>query len=82
MSQMSAAQIALGGMRCATCIFFAPNPFNRGIRLRGQCRRHAPQIDMQGPENRPRSIWPMVDEDAYCGEHSTLEEELGDERAI
>ena len=75
MSQMTAAQIALGGLRCATCIFFSPNPFNRGLRMRGQCRRHPPQIDMSR-DMGPRSIWPMVDEDAYCGEHSTLEEEL------
>ncbi len=62
------------GVHCSTCVFFSPPPFtSRGDRLFGQCRRHAPLIDAGG--DRPRTIWPIVSEDAWCGEHSHLSED-------
>jgi len=64
----------IAGMTCAGCVFYAP-PFHqqRGRVVFGQCRRHAPVHDLTG--DRPRTIWPMVADDAWCGEHSTLEEQ-------
>ena len=58
------------GAHCSTCVFFSPPPFqSRGERRFGQCRRHAPLIDIDA-ERGPRTIWPMVGETAWCGEHS------------
>lgn len=70
---LTPAQVILD-IRCASCIFFSPSP-SAPARL-GQCRRNAPILDMMG--DRPRSLWPLVGVDAFCGEHSTLEES-GDE---
>ena len=60
------------GISCSTCAFFAPPPFShRGQRIFGQCRRHAPILDLG--EDRPRTIWPLVQETAWCGEHAEVE---------
>jgi rubrerythrin len=62
--------------RCATCVFFSAHRPNWSDRpsSRGQCRRHAPVID-KAEEGRLRTVWPMVDQDAYCGDHAELVEE-------
>lgn len=60
--------------RCATCVFFSPHQPNWTDRPtgRGQCRRHAPVLDKEA-DGRLRTLWPMVHEDNYCGEHAEVE---------
>lgn len=62
------------GVICATCIYFSPPPFqsrHAGQRPMGQCRRLAPLLDQS--DGRLRTIWPLVNENQWCGEHSTIE---------
>lgn len=64
------------GISCATCVFFSPPPFQSrfaGQQASGQCRRHAPALDFN--ERGPRTLWPLVRADAWCGEHSTIDAE-------
>lgn len=62
------------GIACATCAFFqTPRVPIRGRTVFGQCRRHAPTLDFS--EGKPRSIWPLVADDAWRGEHATLDTE-------
>lgn len=64
--------------RCATCVFFSqhqPDWLDRPS-TRGQCRRHAPVLDRHD-DGRLRTVWPMVHEDGFCGEHAEVEVEGG-----
>jgi hypothetical protein len=47
------------GMRCKTCMWFAPKETDRSGSPLGRCRRHAPT--MNG--------YPVVFEDDWCGDH-------------
>jgi hypothetical protein len=52
------------GMKCSTCIWFAPKFGNgpvkpEGHKIVGRCRRHAPT--MNG--------YPVVYQDDWCGDH-------------
>lgn len=58
------------GAFCSGCVFFAPNQHNLA-RGGGQCRRHAPLLDRA--DDRVRTIWPLVWDDHWCGEHSTVD---------
>jgi hypothetical protein len=60
------------GAICATCVFFSANPYSKPDRQGGQCRRHAPVFD-RTEEGRMRSIWPLVWDDHWCGEHAIVE---------
>lgn len=61
------------GVHCSSCAFFSPPPFTpRGQVSSGQCRRHAPILDPTG-ERGPRTMWPIVSAQAWCGEHSTVD---------
>lgn len=58
------------GVTCATCAFFSPPLFPSrfaGQVVKGQCRRHAPMLDRT--DQGVRTIWPLVADDAFCGEH-------------
>jgi hypothetical protein len=64
------------GVTCATCVFFSPPPFHSafaGEHPRGQCRRHAPTIDRT--DRGLRTIWPLVSDDGFCGEHMSVDTE-------
>lgn len=64
------------GITCAGCIFFSPPSFQTtfsGQRAMGQCRRHAPLMDRT--DRGPRTIWPLVGDHQWCGEHSTFDED-------
>lgn len=59
------------GVNCASCVFFCPPPFRSrfaGDHVRGQCRRHAPMLEHT--DRGTRSIWPLVGDDQWCGEHA------------
>ena len=58
---------------CTTCLFFSPNLANDGAN--GQCRRRAPHIQIFEDGN-VRSIWPIVRATNFCGDHSTVAEEV------
>lgn len=60
------------GAICTNCVFFSPARVRNNANPRGQCRRHAPLLDFQG--DHPQTLWPMVREDQWCGEHATVEE--------
>jgi hypothetical protein len=61
-----------GEATCATCVFFNRSrpPHDHG----GQCRHGPPKLSF-GKEGT-RSLWPLVYLDSWCGQHSTLEEEI------
>lgn len=62
------------GVTCCSCVFFSPPPFQSrfaGQSSRGQCRRHAPIFERT--DQGPRTIWPLVNEDQWCGEHASQE---------
>jgi hypothetical protein len=58
------------GVICATCIFFSP-PWGRSAV--GQCRRSAPLLDQSS--DRLRTVWPLVQAENWCGDHSTIDSE-------
>lgn len=61
------------GATCTSCVFFAPpNHARRGDFQTGQCRRHAPVLTTSD-DDRPRTVWPMVNERNWCGEHAVLD---------
>lgn len=59
------------GAFCSTCVFFSPGRPTMRDRVSGQCRRHAPILDQS--ELRLRTIWPLVMDDSWCGEHATVD---------
>lgn len=64
------------GVTCATCVFFSPPPFQSafaGMNTKGQCRRHAPIFERT--DKGPRTIWPLVGDDQFCGEHASVDSE-------
>jgi hypothetical protein len=63
---------------CLTCVFFVPNTWSDHPTKLGQCRRRSPVLDTSDP-GHPRSLWPMVHHDAFCGEHATVAPEEGPE---
>ena len=54
------------GMRCSTCMWFAPKVNTEGDPIIGRCRRHAPT--MNG--------YPVVFPSDWCGDHKLNEEAL------
>jgi hypothetical protein len=66
---------------CATCVFFAPHRPNWTDQPtgRGQCRAHAPVLD-KTDEGRIRTLWPMVHEDNYCGDHAEVDVQVAEEQ--
>lgn len=61
----------LSEVGCASCFFFSPNPRNGSAK--GQCRSRAPVLDM-APDG-PRTIWPLVRPEDWCGEHAVWTDE-------
>jgi hypothetical protein len=53
------------------CIFFSPHPSN--AIAKGQCRLGGPTLDMA--PTGPRTIWPLVRKDDFCGEHAVWADE-------
>ena len=54
------------GMRCKTCMWFAPKINDKGIIDVGRCRRHAPT--MNG--------YPVVFVNDWCGDHKLNENNI------
>jgi hypothetical protein len=42
--------------------------------VRGQCRRHAPMVH-KNEDGHLKTAWPIVSEDAFCGEHAEWDDE-------
>lgn len=58
------------GVCCGNCVFFSafgPNP-RRASQRRGQCRAHGPLLELS--DRGPRTLWPLVNESDWCGDHS------------
>jgi len=54
---------------CRTCAFFSPSVRRPEV---GQCRAHAPKLMLT--EDGPRTMWPIVQASAGCGDHATYDE--------
>ena len=65
--------MSLPPFTCATCVFFSPNLANSGAN--GQCRRRAPLMQIFDDGNT-RTVWPLVRAVNFCGDHSTVAEEI------
>lgn len=51
-------------MTCLTCIFW--KALSGGD---GECKRHAPQVELRGEGRFPHPYWPIVASTEWCGEH-------------
>lgn len=54
-------------VNCVTCAWFSPAQQSYAAGS-GQCRRRAPLLEQT--ERGPRTIWPLVRETQWCGEHA------------
>lgn len=61
---------------CGTCAFFVAFPGirrdNGGEYVKGQCRTRAPFVDLKNPDG-PKTMWPLVRNTDFCGEHAQVE---------
>lgn len=59
------------GANCKGCCFYSPHPT---MPQRGQCRHGSPKVDFQKldtGEKRTRTVWPLVKDWDWCGQHGT-----------
>jgi hypothetical protein len=56
------------GMKCSTCMWYAPKATQEPARPIGRCRRHAPS--MNG--------WPVMFPTDWCGDHKLDETKTGE----